>query len=524
MSAIEQSPPVTTRRRPWWGLRHLIHDAVDATTHLVAEGHASAARRVLQVTDHLGAVRDPARRIEHLHRRALGATLGTLRAVNRALRHAADLGLDALPAPASAGRGATPDAAPDTSGGDRNPPQADRTKASADGSRPTAAPDPSTAHARRSTADPAPATERVVALRSDTVGTRRWLGDAGLGVANGLLGDRLHHTENGLALDLRFRIGEHYLAFAGPADPAQDACALRALDPPAGPRLALFVHGLAATEWSWCLNAEAWHGDASLCFGTLLARDAHIAPIYLRYNTGRPIADNGRLLAEALERLLAAWPTPVHDLTLVGHSMGGLVIRQACQEAQARGLTWTHRVHTVFSLGAPHEGAPLARLGEILEHTLGAIDLPGTLIPARILAQRSAGIRDLSRGLRPDPRSAPPNSAQPNSAQPNSAQPSDRTDPHPWAAPNEGLLPHARHCFIATTLTRAPGHPAGHLLGDLLVRVPSAQGARLGTSRATFEIERHHLGGVLHHQIQNHPAVYPHLLRACLAAHPEPGT
>ena len=31
-------------------------------------------------------------------------------------------------------------------------------------------------------------------------------------------------------------------------------------------------------------------------------------PLYVRYNSGRHISENGRDLAEQLERLVAAWP------------------------------------------------------------------------------------------------------------------------------------------------------------------------------------------------------------------------
>ena len=62
------------------------------------------------------------------------------------------------------------------------------------------------------------------------------------------------------------------------------------------------------------------------------------------------------------------------------------------------------------------------------------------------------------------------------------------------------------HHFIAATLTRDPAHPFGRLVGDSLVRVPSASGPRL--ERARFDIASHVFGGIPHHQLQNHPDVY----------------
>jgi len=40
---------------------------------------------------------------------------------------------------------------------------------------------------------------------------------------------------------------------------------------------------------------------------------------------GRMMPENGRDLAQTLEALVAAWPTHVHVITLVGHSMGGQI-------------------------------------------------------------------------------------------------------------------------------------------------------------------------------------------------------
>jgi triacylglycerol lipase len=49
-------------------------------------------------------------------------------------------------------------------------------------------------------------------------------------------------------------------------------------------------------------------------------------------------------------------------------------------------------------------------------------------------------------------------------------------------------------------------HPLGRLLGDLVVLAPSAAGPCI--EEHTFPIETCHYGGVLHHQLQNHPALY----------------
>ena len=80
-------------------------------------------------------------------------------------------------------------------------------------------------------------------------------------------------------------------------------------------------------------------------------------PVYLRYNTGRHISENGRDLAETLDAVVAEWAVPVHEVTLIGHSMGGLVARSACHYGADSACM--AKVRHVFTLGAPHRGAPL---------------------------------------------------------------------------------------------------------------------------------------------------------------------
>jgi hypothetical protein len=229
--------------------------------------------------------------------------------------------------------------------------------------------------------------EPPIALRSDALGTSAWVADAALGAVNGAVGDHLAARRNGLDLGLRLRSRDRYLDPAAPI--------------PVGPvsdTLVVLVHGLGTTEWSWCLDAAAYHGDASATFGSMLERDLGATPIFVRYDTGRPIPDSARELAQRLEDLCAAWPVPLARVVLLGHSMGGLVARAACHAASASGHRWLGAVDLVISLGTPHRGAPLARAGESVAASLGLVDLPATRVLARILAARSAGIRHLEHG------------------------------------------------------------------------------------------------------------------------------
>jgi len=424
--------------RRWRGLKSLVHDAVDATTDLVDLGHESTSRAVTSVTDRIEPVREPARLVDGVRRVTTRGVLGTIRGVNRAVAVVTDAALD---------------------------------------------------YAERAAEAPAEAIE-ALPMRSDATSSGPWIADAALGLVNAAVGDHLEARANGLDLEMVLRVNDHYVP------PTREVLARVVPEP--SPSVAVFVHGLGTTEWSWCLEAEAYHGDPTTTFGSLLQRDLGVQPVYVRYNTGRRVSQNGRRLAEQLEAFVDAYPVEIEDLTLVGHSMGGLVVRSACHYGAAEGLRWPSRVTRVFCLGSPHRGAPLAKLGHALTETLDRIDLPGTQITARILAARSVGIQDLRNGAVIDEEWL-------------------RADPD--AKTDAKLLPGARHYFVSATLSADPDDAVGKLIGDLLVRVPSSAGPELAETH--FAIETSRYGGVMHHQLQNHPAVYAQLLAAFDGSHGE---
>jgi len=420
------------------GLTALIHDGVQLTTELVREGMNSTSRSVQRVTDQIEPIAGPARTVMALRQASTEGVLTAVQVVNRTIQVVTDAGLDLA-------EYVTTQRAPETE--KQSPPLAP-----------------------------------AMTMRSDVVKTASWAGDAALGLVNAVVGDHLHRRGNGLDLGMSFRAGNHYV-------PLTRAALDQSIKTPSR-KVALFVHGLATTEWSWCLGSESYYGEPGVSFGTMLERDLGYTPIWLRYNTGRHVSENGRLLATELERFLQAYPGNLEELVLVGHSMGGLVARSACHYASEDSLRWPQLVRHVFCLGSPHRGAPLEKLGNVLTRVLGAIDLPGTLIPARLLAGRSAGIKDLRHGALLD---------------------EDWLGRDPDALRSEGtcevpLLAHARYFFVCATVTSDPDHPLGQIVGDLLVRTPSSSGPV--TCSQTFSVETSRFGGVLHHQLQNHPSIY----------------
>jgi pimeloyl-ACP methyl ester carboxylesterase len=307
-------------------------------------------------------------------------------------------------------------------------------------------------------------------------------GGAGLlGAINGLIGDALEREGSTLAQRMAVRVGGRVV----PPDPS----ALAAAFPGATDRLVVFLHGLMETEHAWRFGPSR----ARETYGSRLARDFAFTPVYVRYNTGRHISENGRSLAELLEAVVAAWPVEVGQIALIGHSMGGLVARSACFQADAAGTAWVRRVRHVVSLGTPHMGAPLAKA--VHYATAGLHAVPETQPFASFLRRRSAGIRDLRQGslVDEDWRGCDPDALR------------------AAACREVPLLDGATHCFVAATITRTDRHPMGRLLGDTLVLVPSASG-RSRTRRIPFRAEDGaHIGGTHHLALLNHPAVYDRL-------------
>lgn len=201
---------------------------------------------------------------------------------------------------------------------------------------------------------------------------------AALSVINGVVGDRLVARGNPLALPFSLQIGSLSAAqwLARPQAAASS-------------HVVVLVHGL-------CMNDRQWATADDPGLGEWLAQRIDCTAVYARYNSGLPIADNGQSLAQALEQLLAQWPQPLRRISLIGHSMGGLLARSAEHLGRARSQRWRALLSDLVLLGTPHLGAPLERIGHRIDRSLAA--LPYARHFARLGQMRSAGITDLRHG------------------------------------------------------------------------------------------------------------------------------
>jgi pimeloyl-ACP methyl ester carboxylesterase len=304
---------------------------------------------------------------------------------------------------------------------------------------------------------------------------------ATLGALNGLWGDHLAESDSSLAFPTTIRHRGIDLAIT--------PTTLAAAYPDAASRLIVFIHGLCETDESWHVDIEHRDDGNAVDFGERLGAGGRCTPLYLRYNSGRHVSASGADLADLLEDLVAAWPQPVTELVLVGHSMGGLVARSACHRADQREMPWVHLVRHVVCLGTPHLGAPLEKAVNVASWALHK--LPETRGIAGVLNGRSAGVKDLRFGslVEQDWHGV------------------DADDFLTGRASEVPFLPHAAYYFIAVTVSHDRRHPLGMLLGDLLVQFPSASGK--GRRRQLpFDVDKgHHIGGLNHFQLLTHPDV-----------------
>lgn len=266
--------------------------------------------------------------------------------------------------------------------------------------------------------------------------------EAVVSVVNGVLGDYLAETGNPLAITMQLRRG------GKPLELTRKRLAATVQAPSS--RVLILVHGL-------CRNDRCWGRDGH-DHGATLAREFSYTTAYLHYNTGLHVSTNGRALAQMLEALVAAWPVPLEEVSILAHSMGGLVVRSAHHYASAAGHVWPRKLRKLVFLGTPHHGTPLARAGHWIDLLLEKT--PYTAPLAIVGKLRSAGIKDLRHGYVVEEEWKGCNRS------------ANRT-----AARRPPPLPKGVQCYtIAAAIGRAPTSYRDRMIGDGLVPVPSALG------------------------------------------------
>lgn len=286
---------------------------------------------------------------------------------------------------------------------------------------------------------------------------------------NGVFGDALAQAGNALAVRMSL-----YQQGAELALTPESLVNLR-------PRVTVFIHGLACDESSWSAQGGRPNSD----YASSLERDLGMGAVCLRYNSGLAVDHNAQALSDLLERLVQNAPARLRELTLIGHSMGGLVARRACVLADASNASWPRRIGSIICLGTPHQGSGWEKLGHF---TAAALHVSKVTQPlARLANARSQGIQDLRRGLKTKASPATPREAY--------REPPLRLLTGSLSDGESGLV----------------GKLLGAVLGDGLVAQHSAADDGL-----TGDVQRVNLPGVGHMALLREPRVYA-VLRSWLA-------
>jgi pimeloyl-ACP methyl ester carboxylesterase len=271
-----------------------------------------------------------------------------------------------------------------------------------------------------------------------------------LAALNGVLGDHLAASGNPLATPMTLRFAGQALDWQ--AMPPQRQVTGKVL---------ILIHGLCMNDLQWRSTLDGKVTDHGLALAHVLG----YTPLYLRYNSGLHTSHNGHQLSAQLALLVQHWPTKLKEISVLAHSMGGLVTRSAVHSAQHSGAAWLAHLKNIIFLGTPHHGAPLEKAGNWVDIILGST--PYSKPFAKLGQLRSSGITDLRYGHVVD--------ADWQGQDRFRRQP-DRRTPVP--------LPEDIACFtVAATVATKRSLLAERVLGDGLVPLPSALGQHLETQR-----------------------------------------
>ena len=435
------------------GAKDLIFDAIEETTNLVEQMHRLAARNTFRPLTLIEPLATLSRAVKSVHDTTASGVYQMIRTVNTGVRKLLD-----------ASTGLVVSGLPQSGKNPKNP----------------------DAISQKPRKNEIPSREPILPenLLPATLLPANLLIDQSEAILNGLYGDYLHKKKNSLDLKMTFR-------WRGKILPLEKNAMAEAF-PQATDKIVIFVHGLMCTEQSWKIGAEKFYADPSVNFGSQLNIDLGYTPLYVRYNTGRHISENGRALSKMISHLMDGYPADIQEIVLVGHSMGGLVSRSASHYGNEKKAPWTKKLKHIFCIGSPNLGAPLEKAVNMLGSLLSAFATPGTQAPAQVLKSRSDGIKDLRFGYTMDDEWMDQN-------------------PDAFFENHRQSLPTVKgvgYYFVAATITANPNHPLGILIGDIMVRVPSASGHTADPEKRIPFRSGLVFSGMNHLHMANHPDVY----------------
>lgn len=267
-------------------------------------------------------------------------------------------------------------------------------------------------------------------------------------VLNGVMGDHLENKKNPLALPMML-----YTNGGLPIAKSNQVSQSQVLSG----KVVIILHGLCMGYVNWQPTNEQGLGQR------IIKAQPETSVLYLNYNTGRRISTNGREFSALLQQLIVTHPG-ISDITLIGHSMGGLVSRSALYYGEQAQQQWVKKTKKLITLGTPHHGAVLERIGNTVQQTISKLPFAGSL--GKLGDIRSTGIIDLRHGSVRDEdwQSLATRSVLPDSQR------------HFTPLPE-----HIAAYFLAASLSEeGDSSKVSYLLGDGLVNIHSALGENIG--------------------------------------------
>ena len=210
------------------------------------------------------------------------------------------------------------------------------------------------------------------------------VGDKLLPVLNGFAGHLLHESNDLRAIKMSFRHENHDISVS-------EMQSIYNFSKHKG-KICILIHGLFGDELMWKKTAN----QSKFKIGDLLEKYDEYTVLYLRYNTGLHISENGRALSNLLEIFTEKFKGQISDINLIGHSMGGLLIRSAGYYADIQRQEWSQFVKKIFLIGVPNQGSYLAQTAEFMNELFKKVDVSKDEVISKFLDIRSNGIKDLA--------------------------------------------------------------------------------------------------------------------------------
>ncbi|MBF0120150.1 MAG: alpha/beta hydrolase [Desulfobacterales bacterium] len=305
------------------------------------------------------------------------------------------------------------------------------------------------------------------------------LGNLCLSFLNGAIGNFLKETKNELAIEMGFYLNNKLI-------PLSKKNILK-LTPEPTSKICVLLHGLVCNEELWNFPTEP-NVTYNENYGTLLQKDYGYTPLFVRYNTGLHVSENGRTFSELMHNLESVYPKCIEEIVIIGHSMGGMVAKSGFHYAELTNCFWQKKVSNVFYLGSPHMGSYVEKTANITSSILSGIKNPITKIISDIINIRSDGIKDMRFGNLID-------------------EDWMGYDSNAFMENNRNyvtLLKNAKHYMFIGTVSNDPEHIANKVFGDFTVRMNSASQGYHKSLKDHVKI----FPGIKHLALSHNPEVY----------------